>query len=302
MNDPNNAHYAPQPTGPGLKIPILFGIVIALIAANVYMFLQIDQVRTELAIMHNSFLNEFSSLRETSSVTNQTQQRRLETMREELESARRQASVAAGQAKEQATARAEQLSKELEVALKAEQERQREATQQVAQDLTQVAKATETNEAIIKQVDTKADATQTELSDTIAALSAVTGDLGVQSGLIATNATELSALKALGERNYYEFDIRKSKRPVRVGDISMRLKSTSRKKGRFTIEVVADDRTVEKKEKTLNEPLQFYVSGARQPYEIVVNTVEKNRIVGYLATPKVKQPRGSGAPEATASE
>jgi len=302
LNDPNNAHYAPQPSGPGLKVPILFGIVIALIAANVYMFLQIDQMRTEMAIMQNSFLNEFSNLRETSSVTNQTQQRRLETMREELESARRQASVAAGQAKEQATARAEQLAKNLEVALRAEQERQNAETQQVKQDLTQVAQATETNEATIKQVDSKAEATQTELSETISALKAVTGDLGVQSGLIATNSTELAALKELGERNYYEFDIRKSKRPVRVGDISLRLKSTNKNKGRFTIEVVADDRAIEKKEKTMNEPLQFYVSGARQPHEIVVNPVEKNRIVGYLATPKLKQPRGAAAQTASASE
>ena len=151
-------------------------------------------------------------------------------------------------------------------------------------------------------MDTKATETKTTLEETISALTAVTGDLGVQSGLIATNATELAALKELGERNYYEFDIRKSKRPIRVGDISLKLKSTNQKKGRFTIEVVADDRAIEKKEKTMNEPLQFYVSGARQPYEIVVNTVEKNRIVGYLATPKVKQPRGSVAQTASASE
>ena len=246
MTDANNSHYIPPPSGPGLKIPILFGIVIALAAANVYMFLQIDQMRTEMAAMQNSLLNEVSDLRETSSVTNQTQQRRLETMREELEAARRQAAVAAGQAKEQATKRAEQLARELE----AEQQRQRAATQQVKQDLTQVAKSTESNKATIKEVDTNVKATKSELDSTISALKAVTGDLGVQSGLIATNASELAALKELGERNYYEFDIRKSKRPVRVGDIALRLKSTKEKRGRFTLEVVADDRAIEKKEKT----------------------------------------------------
>jgi chromosome segregation ATPase len=297
LNDANNSHYIPPPSGSGLKIPILFGIVIALAAANVYLFLQIDQMRSEVAAMQNSLLNEVSDLRETSSVTNQTQQRRLETMREELEAARRQAAVAAGQAKEQATKRAEQLAKDLE----AEQQRQRAATQQVKQDLTQVARATETNEATIKQVDTSVQETKSELDKTISALTAVTGDLGVQSGLIATNAQELSALKALGERNYYEFDIRKSKQPVRVGDIALKLKKTNRKRGRFTLEVVADDRAIEKKDRTLNEPLQFYVSGARQPYEIVVNEVEKNRIVGYLATPKVKSPRGE-TQTASASE
>ena len=90
----SNVHYIPPPSGPGLKIPILFGVVIALIAANVYLFLQLDQVKTQMAAMQDSLLDEVSDLRETSTVTNQTQQRRLETMREELEAARRQAAMA----------------------------------------------------------------------------------------------------------------------------------------------------------------------------------------------------------------
>jgi len=292
LSDPNNAHYIPPPSGPGLKVPILFGIVIALAAANVYMFLQIDQLRTEVGTMQESLLDEVSSLRETSTVTNQTQQRRLETIREELEAARRQAAVAAGQAKKDATGRAEELAAQLARELESEQKRQRQANQEVKQEITQVAKAAEVNEATIGKVDTGLQETKTELAKTIEALTAATGDLGVQSGLIATNSKELSALKELGERNYYEFDIRKTKKPVRVGDIALRLKKTNRKKGRFTLEVVADDKTIEKKERTINEPLQFYVAAARQPYELVINTVEKNRIVGYLATPKVRVPRG----------
>ena len=76
-----------------------------------------------------------------------------------------------------------------------------------------------------------------------------------------------------------------------MGDIALKLKHTEREKGRFSLEVTADDKVVEKKYRTVNEPLQFYVSTARQPYELVINKVEKNRIVGYLATPKVKAPR-----------
>ena len=95
MTDSNTTpHYLPQPSGPGLKIPILFGAVIALVVANVYLFLQLDQMRTEMATMRESMLDEVSNLRETSTVTNQTQQRRLESMREELEAARRQAAMA----------------------------------------------------------------------------------------------------------------------------------------------------------------------------------------------------------------
>ncbi len=119
----------------------------------------------------------------------------------------------------------------------------------------------------------------------------VKGDLGEQSGLIATNGKELNALKALGERNYFEFRLAKQKNAQKVGDVAILLKRVDQKKNKFTIELTADDKKVEKKDKSINEPLQFYTSKARQPYEIVVNEVGKDLIVGYLATPKVQNAR-----------
>jgi ABC-type transporter MlaC component len=294
-NAPNNVHYLPPSSGPGLKIPILFGVVIALVAANVYLFLQLDQVRTEVGALRESLLNEISNLRESSTVSSQTHQRRLEAMREELEAARRQAAMAAGQAKLEATKRAEELARQLEVEQARQKAEQEKARQELSQGLSEVAKATDATKAGLSEVKTEVSATKSELEKTISALKQVTGDLGVQSGLIATNAKELAALKALGDRDYFEFDIKKTKQPVRVGDIALKLKKTDEKKGRFTIDVVADDRVVEKKDRTVNEPLQFYVSAARQPYELVINQVQKDRIVGYLATPKVKQPRAQTA-------
>jgi hypothetical protein len=69
------------------------------------------------------------------------------------------------------------------------------------------------------------------------------------------------------------------------------LKKTDRKKNKFTIDVVADDKRIEKKDKNVNEPVQFYVAKARQPYELVINEIGKDAIKGYLATPKVQQSR-----------
>ena len=69
------------------------------------------------------------------------------------------------------------------------------------------------------------------------------------------------------------------------------MKGTDPKKNKFTVDLIADDKRVEKKDKNVNEPVQFYVARARQPYEIVVNEVKKGQIVGYLATPKVQQTR-----------
>jgi hypothetical protein len=120
----------------------------------------------------------------------------------------------------------------------------------------------------------------------------------VMSGLIATNSKELEALKKLGDRDYFEFDLPKSSSPQKVGDIQLALRRADVKRNRFTLEVLADDRRVEKKDKTINEPVQFYTSSTRIPYEIVVNQVRKDHVVGYLSVPKVKLPLRSGNAEA----
>jgi chromosome segregation ATPase len=135
---------------------------------------------------------------------------------------------------------------------------------------------------------TKSDleATKKDLEATKSRLERTVGDLGVQSGLIARNHEELEALKRLGERNIFEFDIRKSKQFQRIGPVQLRLNKTDHKKYKFTLTVHADDKNIEKKDKTVNEPVQFYVRGARTPYEIVVFDLQKDRAVGYLTTPK----------------
>jgi len=123
----------------------------------------------------------------------------------------------------------------------------------------------------------------------------VVGDLGVVSGQVATNAKELAALRELGERNYVEFDLSKANQPQKVGDIRLVLKKSDPKHNRYTLQVLADDKIVEKRDKTINEPVQLYVSGSRQPYEIVVNQVKKNEVVGYLSTPKAKAQRNQAS-------
>ncbi len=138
---------------------------------------------------------------------------------------------------------------------------------------------------------TEVASTKSELDKTISELKSVRGDLGVQSGLIATNSTELTALRALGDRNYTEFKILKSKQFQKVGSVQMQLKKADPKRNKYTIQLIADDKTVEKKDKTTNEPVQFYMSGARQPYEIVVNEVQKGPDRRLPVGPKVMQAR-----------
>ena len=130
------------------------------------------------------------------------------------------------------------------------------------------------------------EATRKDLEATKGRLERTVGDLGVQSGLIARNKEEVEELKRRGERNIFEFDLRKGKNPQRVGPVQVTLKKVDTKKFRYTMDLVADDKRIEKRDKTVNEPVQFYVRGARVPYEIVVFEVQKDRAIGYLTTPK----------------
>ena len=274
-----------------MKIYVLFGAVIALLAADVYLFLQVDGLRTETSRIREVLEKEITNVRESSSVTSATNRKHLDSIREELEAARRQAAAAVGRARTEALSHADQLAKKLA-------EEQQKQQQQVAGEITEVKQAATTANAKIadvksdvSSVKTEVASTRSELERTIADLKRVTGDLGVQSGLIATNGRELAALREFGERNYFEFNLTKSKQPQRVGTISLLLKKTDTKRNKYSIELVADDKKVEKSDKNINEPVQFYVAKARQPYEIVVNEVKKDQIVGYLATPKVEAVR-----------
>ncbi len=276
--------YPAPPSGSGMKTAILVGAIVALLGANVYMYLQLDRVKTDMAKLRESVLTEITNLRETSSVTNQTAKRHLDSLKDELETTRRQANSMATQAKAEALKHAEQLAAQIE----AEQKKQQE---QVASQLSQVKQSADTQIAAVNTdvsgVKSQLGMTQAELQKTVADLKRVTGDLGVQSGYVATNGKEIAALKRLGERNIVEFNLAKSKAPQRVGDISLTLKKSDAKHNRYTIEVLADDKVTEKKDRTINEPVQFYVAkGGRLPYEIVVNQVGKDKIVGYLSTPK----------------
>src|SRR5580765_3601192 len=194
-----------------MKTAVLVGAIVALLAANVYMYLQLDRVKTDMAKLRESVLTEITNLRETSSVTSQTAKRHLDSLKH-----------------------AEQLAAQIE----AEQKKQQE---QVASQLSQVKQSADTQIAAVNTdvtgVKSQLGTTQAELQKTVADLKKVTGDLGVQSGYIATNGKELAALKRLGERNIVEFNLAKTKQPQRVGDISLTLKKADQKRNKYTAEV-----------------------------------------------------------------
>jgi len=159
--------------------------------------------------------------------------------------------------------------------------------------VAQIGQVKQESETKIGQVSTELGRAKTDIESTKKDLEATksklehsVGDMGVMSGLIARNREDLEELKRRGERNIFEFDLRKSKTPQKVGPVQLKLQKVDTKRYKYTMVVYADDKTVEKKDKTVNEPVQFYVKGAHSPYEVVVFEVSKDRATGYLSTPK----------------
>jgi chromosome segregation ATPase len=135
-------------------------------------------------------------------------------------------------------------------------------------------------------VKTDVAATKASLEATIARLQSTEGDLHVQSGLIANTRGDLEALKHRGDRQYYEFTLLKGSKPQAFSTVALQLKKTDPKKGKYSLDVTADDKTIEKKDRSQSEPVQFYTGREHMLYELVVWTVDKNKITGYLSTPK----------------
>lgn len=132
--------------------------------------------------------------------------------------------------------------------------------------------------------------TRQELASTEQQLHAAVGDLGVQSGLIATNTEQLNYLKHLGDRNYIAFTLHKGQPPTPVSIVKLQLRKADTKHSRYTLVIFFNDKRIEKKNRDVDEPLQFYTGKPPMLFEAVINQVGKNEVSGYLSAPK-NQPK-----------
>jgi chromosome segregation ATPase len=259
----------------------------------VYQNGQTDGVRRQVM----AFQQDNAALRSSLSQSDSELQSALNAVRADLDSTRKDTNSAV--AKAQAAVR-----KHADLVAGRIQQQQIEQGEQLSAQLNQVKEST--SETATK-LDGKLDGISTEVgavkSDVASAKSNIEqtqgelqrtkGDLGVMSGLIATNSKEIQYLRDLGDRNIYQFTIAKVSGMQKVGDIQVMLRKADAKRNRFTVDVRADDKLVEKRDKSINEPVQFYTARAHQPYELVVNEVTKDKVTGYLATPKVTLSRNA---------
>lgn len=286
--------------------PNLGGLPLWLLGATAFLCLGVAGSAVGIVRQHAQLVNarmEVAALRHELSAVRQdigTAQSRtreiFDTISDELSATRAEAKQGADRARLAARRQTEALVSK--VAVKQEEQgkllavelgRLKDTTDQASARLTDIGSAVGEVKTEVGDVKTQVASTRTELDKTIAEMRRVNGDMGVMSGLVATNSKEIAALRALGERDYYEFSLGKAQASRLLAGVKVVYKKADPKRNRYTMEVVADDKRVEKKDRTANEPVQFYVlSKARQPFEIVVNEVRKDMIVGYLSVPKTQ--------------
>jgi chromosome segregation ATPase len=145
----------------------------------------------------------------------------------------------------------------------------------------------------VKTVDTKVVGVRTDLDATRDDLKLARSEMGT---LIARNHDEIDQLRRLGEREYVEFTIAGKNKPQKVGNVTVELRGVNTKKNQFTVALTAEDKSLEKKNRSLNEPIFFYLSGTKLPQELVINKVAKDSISGYVSIPKANsQPQAQSS-------
>ena len=291
MSSPQYPYPPPPPQGSSMKTALASGAIAASLAFNAFLLYQVNDIRKEEAHRNEVVQNEIDTIKENSTVMTAAQKKHLEELKDDLDTSKKQLSQQANQAASQAKKEALSYTEEQAKKLSAENQQTKQAVAQTNTALGDVKQKADTANARIADVNSDVNGvktdlagTKSELDKTKSELKKVSGDLGITSGYVATNSKEIEDLRRRGERNIIEFSVKKQKNMQKVGDISLRLEKSDQKKNRFTVIVLADDKSVEKKDKTVNEPLQFYV--AKSLYEVVINSVGKDQISGYLSTPK----------------
>src|ERR1700681_1793260 len=152
--------------------------------------------------------------------------------------------------------------------------------------------ATKASSDDLKNVDTKVGGVRTDLDSTRDDLKMARSELGT---LIARNHDEIDQLRRLGERDYIEFTVSGKNKPQKVGNVTVELKGVNQKRNQYSVSMVVEDKRFEKKNRALNEPVFFYISGTRLPEELVINKVGKDQVSGYVSIPKANSQTAASA-------
>ena len=267
----------PEKSGSRGQFLLILPVLAALVAGELYSMHKINsnrealeaqqiQTRKQLAA---EFQDQLTS--RLSAIENANAQQ-FDALKDELDSAVKRLGATGGELK-RARVSVAQL-----------QQEQHQQAEQLQQELAQKA-----DQQQVGALNQDVSAQRSDLDNTKKALESVRSDLGMARSemgtLIARNHDDIEQLRKMGERDYFEFTANR-KTLARVAGVGLTLTKTNVKRHRFSMDVAVDDLQVEKKDRTINEPIFFYVNGSKRPYELVVNEVKSNEVKGYVSTPK----------------
>jgi hypothetical protein len=223
------------------------------------------QTRKQLAEFQDQLTSRLSAIENANA-------QQFDALKDELDSAAKRLGTTGGELK-RARATVAQLQKE-----------QNEQGERLQAELAQKA-----DQQQVGALNQDVSAQRSDLDNTKKVLDTVRSDLGMARSemgtLIARNHDDIEQLRKMGERDYFEFTANR-KTLARVAGVGLTLTKTNVKRHRYNMDLVVDDVPVEKKDRTINEPIFFYVHGSKKPYELVVNEVKSNQVKGYVSTPK----------------
>jgi chromosome segregation ATPase len=272
-------------SGKGWKIA--GGIAVAaLIGFNVHLMNKVGDIENSSQSERAAMTAEVGDLEAALSAQNGAYQREISALQESVEKTKAEA---ADRARAETRRSADQLSKLIA-------QKEREQQDMFLTEIGTVRGETDTNRKGIEDVSTRVvgvqgelDQTRESLNETADLLASTQSDVDGISGRVGTHEAAIERLKMQGQRDVTEFSLPVSKERTKIETVHMRVKDIDYKKNRYTLEVMADDQIVTHKDRLLNQPVEFYVTGVSQPYEVVVTGIERNEVSGYLATPKFKQ-------------
>jgi chromosome segregation ATPase len=291
--DPNSQKPAPQEKGL-IPEPVKLIILLILLLGVVYLFVDGMQSKKTTQAKLAKLSDQVQALENNQKLGESSVSNQLSSLKSEIAGAHEAVGDTKAELKKTASqiqAEGQKTKQELSKALASKAD-----TSQVEAQV-QAAKSEAENK--ISQVNTEVGGVKSEVGQVRTDLETTRRDLeGTQrqlidvrdtlSAAVAKNSTELAQLRLKGERDYIEFTIPKMKELVKVEDIRLMLTKTDSKKGKFNLKVVVDDSQLEKKDRLINEPIQFLVGQNRVRYEIVINWVQKSQAGGYLSIPKDK--------------
>ena len=283
-------------SGNGWKWP-LAGVLVLALAGNIFLLVRSNNLSDQITALQAGTDGQFSKVNAAAETSQEDSRKQMATLSDSLNTYHTASTAQAARIQADARKQNDQIKhtiEEQQEAISGEISEVKTAADGANAKLTEVSSDVGNVKTDVTGVKTDVTGVKTELATAQTALNQHTdelkrmvGDMGAMSGLIATNGKDLAALRELGERNYFEFTLAKGQKSTKVGDVVLTLKKADPKNNRFTLAVAANDKLVEKRDRTINEPVQIYMAGEKQPHEIVVNEVKKDQVVGYLATPKV---------------